>query len=153
MIPLAQRIANHTAPEPNTGCLLWTGELNSMGYGRIEIHGKKRLAHRVAYEVLCGPIPHGMQVCHRCDVRSCVAPSHLFLGTQRDNMRDALGKGRHRAPYGCENGKAKLSPDSVADIRSMRDSGSTLRAIGAALKVSAFCVWSVLSGRTWKSHV
>lgn len=87
-----------TMPEPNTGCLFWLGVVNNYGYGLVGVVGKKspQLVHRVAYERFVGPIPDGMKVCHRCDTRSCCEPSHLFIGTQKDNLRDMFAKKRAR---------------------------------------------------------
>ena len=76
------------------GCWLVQGGLTSNGYARIRINKVARLAHRVAYELFYGPIPEKMQVNHHCDVRHCINPKHLFLGTQSDNMRDCKSKGR-----------------------------------------------------------
>lgn len=80
-------------------CWEWTGYVMPNGYGTFgrgrAIEGKV-YAHRFAYEALVGPIPVGQHVCHRCDNRRCVRPDHLFLGTQRDNMRDMVAKGRKR---------------------------------------------------------
>lgn len=83
-------------PEPNTGCILWTGHLCARGYGRIGYasKGSAVLVHRIAYECANGPIPRGMVVCHTCDTPMCVNPDHLFVGTQKDNMRDMFKKGR-----------------------------------------------------------
>ena len=79
-------------------CHLWTGSTTGPGYGQIG-GGKKGvvlLAHRVAWELAHGPIPDGMCVLHKCDVRACVNPTHLFLGTKKDNTHDMLRKGRDR---------------------------------------------------------
>lgn len=80
------------------GCWLWTATTNPDGYGRFKIEGKLYGSHRVSYELYKGEISKDMFVCHHCDVRNCVNPDHLFLGTQLDNMRDCAAKGRHYLP-------------------------------------------------------
>jgi len=77
-------------------CWKWTGPLSDGGYGKFSCGQVKRRAHRVAYEMYVGPIPDGMHVLHRCDNPPCVNPTHLFLGTHLDNMRDMEAKGRAR---------------------------------------------------------
>lgn len=94
-----QKFLSRTIPEPNTGCLLWTGAEGLDGYGLFSVFGKTLRAHRVAWMLWRGPIPQGpgalgVIVCHRCDTPFCVNPDHLFLGTQRDNIRDCIAKGR-----------------------------------------------------------
>src|SRR4051812_37709371 len=83
-------------------CWEWQGSFVRDGYGGYisVVNGKRRCrqAHRVAYELTHGPIPEGLVVCHACDNRKCVRPSHLFAGTQQDNMRDMVQKGRWRGP-------------------------------------------------------
>ena len=74
--------------------MVWTGTRFASGYGRITQNGKRARAHRVAFELFVGPIPSGMHVLHRCDNPPCVNPSHLFIGTHLDNMRDMEAKGR-----------------------------------------------------------
>lgn len=85
-------------PVPESGCWLWTKTTDRYGYGVMPRTGTSRRAHRVAWELLRGPIPKGLCVCHRCDVTSCVNPAHLFLGTQADNVRDCVRKRRARGP-------------------------------------------------------
>jgi len=75
-------------------CWLWTGATLINGYGRIKVDGKTIYVHRLSYELNVGPIPAGQFVCHKCDVRNCVRPDHLFAGSVIDNNRDMWSKGR-----------------------------------------------------------
>src|SRR5665213_770489 len=90
---LRERIAIKTMRHAN-GCLEWTGTIGQAGYGQTTWQGRKYHAHRLAWERARGPIPAGMLVCHKCDNRKCVDIEHLFLGTQKDNIQDAIAKGR-----------------------------------------------------------
>lgn len=79
-------------------CLIWTGTqrggVPGNRYGALKVQGAKEYVHRMAYELWVGPVPEGQLVCHTCDVRLCIEPSHLFLGTQKDNAQDRDKKGR-----------------------------------------------------------
>lgn len=77
-------------------CWLFTGSTGNSGYGKLRIGKSKDVAaHRVSYAAHHGPIPNGMCVLHSCDVRRCVNPAHLGIGTKRDNTQDMVKKGRH----------------------------------------------------------
>lgn len=108
-----ERLMRYVSPEPMSGCWLWTGGLHgngkSSGYGSFGLGGKPVKAHRASFMLLKGPIPKGMSVCHKCDVRSCVNPDHLFLGTQRDNVLDMHKKGRDSRSLSstCQRGHSK----------------------------------------------
>jgi hypothetical protein len=88
--------------EKTDECWLWTGALVT-GYGQIAVSdGQRATAHRLSWEWENGPIPEGLQVNHHCDMRACVRPSHLYLGTQEQNMRDKMERGRWKGGHGQE---------------------------------------------------
>lgn len=104
--------------EKTNSCWLWTGYIYPpTGYGEWSINNKKHSTHRIAYELFIGEIPNGLLVCHICDVRNCVNPDHLFLGTYLDNMQDMINKGRQNPATGEDHGKAKLTKKEVMEIR------------------------------------
>lgn len=91
---IAEKLNSKYEPVPESGCWLWTDHLDKDGYGLVRDGKKMKRPHRVSYEIKHGPIQNGLYVLHRCDVRCCVNPDHLFLGTQEDNVRDMIAKGR-----------------------------------------------------------
>ena len=83
----AQRIAHYSKPDPLSGCHIWRGFVRR-GYGRLNFGKKVHLAHRLAWEVKHGPIPEGLVLRHRCNVKRCCNPDHLVLGTRAENNAD-----------------------------------------------------------------
>ena len=81
-------------------CWIWKGYVSKKtGYGQVIIEGKTKSAHRIMHEAWNGPIEPGLVVMHTCDVRACVNPDHLKLGTQADNVKDCVSKGRAKGLF------------------------------------------------------
>ena len=96
--PIETRFWRHVATAGADDCWLWTAHKNANGYGVVGVEGRCMLAHRVSWSMRWGrPVPEDRRILHECDVRACVNPLHLWLGTQRDNIRDMIAKGRMRA--------------------------------------------------------
>jgi hypothetical protein len=124
---------SYIVPEPNSGCWLWTGAISKAGYGSIATYKDGKTghiyAHRQSFEMASKTsIPKGLCVLHKCDVRCCVNPDHLFLGTLADNIRDMDSKGRrvNMPSLGEKHGRAKLTNIQTDEIRDSNDSGVSL---------------------------
>lgn len=139
----------------NRGCWNWTGAKRT-GYGRLTCGSRtdntRRTvsAHRYSYEVFCGPIPKGMEICHSCDNRACVNPDHLFVGTRQDNIDDREAKGRNNPPIGVAHPHAKLSEQSVMQARLLRDQGMSYRALASKFGVCRKTITKACTGVTWR---
>lgn len=107
----------------DTGCWLYTGGISSSGYGIVSVRNKSVHTHRLAYQLRCGSIPEGMCVLHRCDVRRCINPEHLFLGSLADNNRDCMRKGRTADRRGEKNTQVKYPDAEIARLLEMHATG------------------------------
>ncbi|MDF2860302.1 MAG: hypothetical protein K0S02_574 [Achromobacter mucicolens] len=144
------RFMGKTFPVTESGCWIWEGYTDSkMGYGMFWLNGTMRLSHRVAYELFVGEIPNGMQVCHRCDIPSCVNPNHLWLGTNVDNVHDKVNKGRSARLQGSRHPGAKLDEDKVRFIRSCKTSA---RRLAPMLGIDRSTINYIRQGKLW-SHL
>lgn len=134
-------------------CWLWTGVKSKHGYGQFRAFPNQsmQLAHRVSYSLTFGAIPKGKQVCHSCDVRACVSPSHLFIGTHLDNARDCMSK--ERQARGSANGGAKIKESDVHEIRRLHATGTLSQTvIGQRFGITQSAVSLIVIGKKW-SHV
>lgn len=129
------------------GCWEWKASKVYNGYGRMWFDNKKQRAHRISYQLLIGPIPDGMLVCHKCDNPGCVNPDHLFLGTSADNTRDMDKKGRRVSIYG--GGNHKLTWEQVCEIRSKRKEGRTSISLSIEYGISYRHIRDIIHGKYW----
>lgn len=145
------------------GCWDWKNAVDRRGYGKMGLKypGTKRsrmlLSHRVAFYLTTGEFPSKLSVLHHCDRPVCCNPDHLFLGTQLDNMRDMIQKGRKSTQHstrtmGEKVNTAKLNADQVREIRRLYAEGHTQENLGALYKVTSVNISAIIRRETWK-HV
>lgn len=131
------------------GCWYWTSDMNQSGYGRIFVNGIATLAHRFSYSINVDDIHVGLQVLHKCDNRLCVNPYHLFLGTNDDNMKDKVKKGRSQK--GEKHPRCKVTTEAVIQIRKMFEDGIRVSHITRSnFGLSRSGIQSILEKKTWK---
>ena len=135
--------------DSGTNCWEWTGPVMSgTGYGNAHINGRAVSPHRYVYESYYGAIPSGKLVCHECDNRLCCNPSHLFLGSHKDNTRDAISK--DRLAKGERHGRAKLKESDILSIRDIWNNGNYgEREIGEMFGITQSMVSMIIHKRKW----
>lgn len=135
------------------GCWYWLGAKNiPNGYGVFTFNYKKIYAHRYSYifHNNINSIPKGMDVCHTCDIKFCVNPNHLFLGTRKDNVRDMDNKGRRRSATGEDAGTAKMTWEKVRELReSYNHDPKPLRYYAEVYGIHHTTVMDILKSNNW----
>ncbi len=146
-----ERFLGYVDQKGQDECWNWIASRNKRGYGQfVPKAGVNLRSHRVAYYLGYGVEPGELKVCHRCDNPACCNPSHLFLGTQQDNLADARAKGRMKDTMsknkGERNGRAKLTREKVREVR--RASG-TITELSQRFGVSRMTIWKVRRHELW----
>ena len=144
-VPLSSKLEANTLRLPESGCWIWLSTLHPGGYGRVCAGKTPFFAHRVSYELKYGAIPAGMMALHHCDVRCCVNPDHIFVGTQQDNMTDKVRK--NRQAKGSGHGNAKLTEDQARAIKCSQESSIKL---AKRIGYSASMIREIKNGNLWK---
>lgn len=144
------------------GCWLWTKARDPHGYAHLWVDKRLMGIHRFSYVLANGPIPDGLWVLHRCDVRHCVNPAHLFLGTPQDNVDDMVRKGRQAqgdrsslrlypelVKRGEAHYKSTLTTQQVRDIRRLASEGMGVKEIAARYGKRYGYIWMVVHRTAW----
>lgn len=159
MTDLLGQIKARCSIDQNSGCWLWQGCIQGNGYGRIRSRGHTEYVHRAAYAAAHGELPAGLDICHSCDVRHCCNPAHLFAGTRRENMQDAVAKGRQARGVrlsilhqGERSTFAKLASSDVNEIRRRRAGGEKTTELAEAFHCSPDNIRRIIRRDTW-SHL
>ena len=140
------------SPHPQ-GCWMWKGAHHPDGYGLFQWPEKKeQRSHRIAWIMKNGDIPDGLWCLHKCPgVRNpgCCNPDHIYLGTQLENMRDAVADGTHFHARGEESANAILTESAVKEIRANYKRGA-VNGLARKFKVSRLTIIGVGQRRSWK---
>lgn len=151
------RLLSKIVLDAKTGCWIWNGNPRKNGYCRSTFQRKNWYIHRASYHVFIGDIPKGYDVCHHCDNRRCFNPDHLFIGTRKDNMADAVKKGRQAKGEklsvnrrGEKSVSSKLTNTDVLEIRKMNKLGVKTKEIALKFKVSADNIRRIIRRETWR---
>lgn len=137
-------------------CWIWKGFKDKYGYGVIKVKGKFYKAHRLSFMLFNGEIPEGLLICHKCNIRDCVNPEHIYAGTGSDNQKDAVKAGTSNfiknKQTGSNNYGAKLNEEQVKEIKKLIKQEFRLSDIASLFKVTRRAIGHIKSGRNWK-HV
>jgi hypothetical protein len=134
------------------GCWPWLGGINTWGYGAAQFRGKYSNSSRVAAFLSHGEVPENLVVCHACDNPLCCRPSHLFIATQAENLKDCRDKGRAVYRVGVQHHRAtaKITAAQVLDARKAYSEGETQTSIARRLGVHSATISRAVRGEVWR---
>jgi hypothetical protein len=133
------------------GCWGWNGAKAHFGYGFMKSGGKMDRAHRVSWRIYKGKIPKGKLVLHKCDNPICSNPDHLYLGTQKDNIRDIYLRKRNHNQHGIKNHQSKLTEEKVIEIRKKyKGKHGELTMLGKEYGVNYNTIRMIIKKQRWK---
>lgn len=146
---LIERFESQIDKKNNNECWLWIGEIADHGGGILRIGGQILSAYRLSYEIYTGEITNDLCVCHSCDIRACVNPNHLWLGTHAENMADAAKKNRMHP--GEQSAQSKLKNEQVIEIINLYKTGSySQQQLGKMFGVEHTQIHQIITGKSWK---
>jgi hypothetical protein len=128
-------------------CWLWTAGCIPSGYGSFHLRGRTCYPHRIAWVEANGPVPDGLEVMHSCDVRHCVNPGHLSVGTGAENIRQMIERGRQVTLRGDAHGSSKITEEQVRAIRTAR--GLTQSELAREFEISQGHVSDIIRRKKW----
>lgn len=144
---MVEILFSRVVEDPQSGCWLWQGCYVGRGYGGIWYDNQTLRVHRVSWIHHKGSIPQGICVLHKCDVRNCVNPNHLFLGTKADNIKDMCSKNRNAHLDGERNGSTHLTE---AQVLAIYFDNRLQREIAKDYDITRSAISLIKLGKTWK---
>jgi len=143
---VSEKLLSKTVLDKETGCLIWQGARNQLGYAVVERSGRNKYVHRIVVNA-----PTGSVVRHKCDNPTCVNPEHLTIGSQAENIADAVD--RNRIARGNKLPHAKLNPELVREIRAKYESGKfSQHVLAQEYGVTQMAISHLVRRNTWR-HV
>jgi hypothetical protein len=143
--------------KPCSCCWIWSGAKDGCGYGKLICGSREtgwrefKSAHRLAYELFIGPIPFGLSVLHKCDVRACCNPAHLYAGTQKENVRDAVARGRWKPQSDSPEKRSALTRQDVVKLRAEYASGVKRKELSKRYGIGLSGISHICKRRSWSN--
>lgn len=137
----------------DNGCHIWIGAKNSEGYGELRFGKHLRKVHRLRYAHTYGPIPEWLKCCHKCNVRECINPEHIYLGTDKQNADDSKRAGTSLIKRrGTDHHNTTLEKADILEIRRLYAEDATPKELARRYGISTQTIWNIATRKTW-NHI